>query len=55
VPYPDANLTSEDVIDHCRSRLTRVKVPTEVTILTVLPKNPVGKIDKPTLRNTLSA
>lgn len=55
VPYPDADLTPEDVIDHCKSRLTRVKVPTEVTILTELPKNPVGKIDKPTLRNTLSA
>jgi acyl-CoA synthetase (AMP-forming)/AMP-acid ligase II len=54
VPYPDADLTPEDVIDHCTSRLTRVKVPTEVTILGELPKNPVGKIDKPTLRQTLS-
>jgi acyl-CoA synthetase (AMP-forming)/AMP-acid ligase II len=55
VPYPDANLAPEDVIAHCTTRLTRVKVPTEVTILAALPKNPVGKIDKPTLRHTLSA
>ena len=54
VPYPDAHLTPEDVIAHCTSRLTRVKIPTEVTILGELPKNPVGKIDKPTLRLTAS-
>jgi len=50
VPYPDADLVAEDVIAHAANQLTRVKVPTEVTILRELPKNPVGKIDKPALR-----
>jgi non-ribosomal peptide synthetase component E (peptide arylation enzyme) len=27
-----------------------MKVPTRLTVLDSLPKNPVGKIDKPTLR-----
>ena len=53
VPYPDAELSPDAVIDHCRGRLTRVKVPAEVTITPELPKNPVGKIDKPRLRSSL--
>lgn len=50
VPYPDAELTPEAVIAHCSQHLTRVKVPVDVEITSALPKNPVGKIDKPTLR-----
>ncbi len=53
VPYPDASLTPETVIEHCRNLLTRVKVPVAVDIVTELPKNPVGKIDKPGLRKAL--
>jgi acyl-CoA synthetase (AMP-forming)/AMP-acid ligase II len=48
-------LTPDAVIAHCRDRLTRVKVPVEVTITAALPKNPVGKIDKPRLRTSLVA
>ncbi|MFI8696458.1 class I adenylate-forming enzyme family protein [Dietzia maris] len=55
VPYPDVELTPDAVIAHCRERLTRVKVPVEVTITAELPKNPVGKIDKPRLRTSLVA
>lgn len=54
VPYPDADLTPEAVIGHCRDRLTRVKVPVHVEIVSELLKNPVGKIDKPGLRKTLA-
>lgn len=50
VAYPGAQLTSEDVVEHCRRTLTRVKVPVAVDVVEALPKNPVGKIDKPTLR-----
>lgn len=50
VPYPDAGLTPEAVIAHCTEHLTRVKVPVDVEITSELPKNPVGKIDKPRLR-----
>ncbi|MEU6642633.1 AMP-binding protein [Saccharomonospora sp. NPDC046836] len=52
--YPGSPLTGDDVIEHCRERLTRIKVPHEVTIIEQLPKNPVGKIDKPALRRLTS-
>ncbi|WP_313409988.1 AMP-binding protein [Aeromicrobium sp.] len=50
VTYPGAMLTQEDVLAYCGRELTRVKVPAAVDIVEELPKNPVGKIDKPTLR-----
>jgi long-chain acyl-CoA synthetase len=42
--------TPEELIEQCRAALARYKVPRAVTILDTLPKNPVGKIDKPALR-----
>lgn len=54
VPYPEADLNADRVIAHCRDRLTRVKVPVDATIVDELPKNPVGKIDKPGLRAALA-
>ena len=42
--------TADDLLAHCRRELTRVKVPVAVDVIEALPKNPVGKIDKPTLR-----
>ncbi|SKB09901.1 class I adenylate-forming enzyme family protein [Aeromicrobium choanae] len=50
VAYPGAVLTEDDVLAACRRELTRVKVPAAVDVIEALPKNPVGKIDKPTLR-----
>ena len=55
VPYPDVDLSPDEVTAHCADRLTRVKVPVAVEIVTELPKNPVGKIDKPRLRTSLVA
>ncbi|MTV24083.1 long-chain fatty acid--CoA ligase [Nitriliruptoraceae bacterium ZYF776] len=52
VRYPDATVTADELLDHCRTNLTRVKVPAEVHLVDALPKNPVGKIDKPTLRRS---
>lgn len=54
VTYPGTELTADDVIAHCAQHLTRVKVPVTVDIVTELPKNPVGKIDKPGLRASLA-
>ncbi len=51
VAYPGAPVTADDILAHCRRTLTRVKVPVEVDVIEALPKNPVGKIDKPTLRH----
>lgn len=51
--YPQAEVTTDDLLAYCRENLTRVKVPVEITLVEALPKNPVGKIDKPTLRDTV--
>jgi long-chain acyl-CoA synthetase len=51
--YPASDLTVEDLLELCRQDLTKVKIPTEITILGELPRNPVGKIDKPSLRRSL--
>jgi acyl-CoA synthetase (AMP-forming)/AMP-acid ligase II len=51
--YPGARLTDEDLLEQCRRQLTRVKVPERIEIVDALPKNPVGKTDKPALRRSL--
>ncbi|RKT88713.1 Acyl-CoA synthetase (AMP-forming)/AMP-acid ligase II [Saccharopolyspora antimicrobica] len=53
VPYPDAVVTVEELLERCRADLTKIKLPVEIHLLDALPKNPVGKIDKPTLRKAL--
>ena len=42
-------LTEEDILEHCRSKTARYKVPRIVEILDTLPKNPTGKILKKAL------
>jgi len=46
-------VVSEDLIEHCRLSLARYKVPRAVYIEETLPKNAVGKIAKPVLRERL--
>ncbi|MGW0705798.1 class I adenylate-forming enzyme family protein [Streptomyces sp. NPDC002643] len=53
VTYPDVPVTADDLIDHCRRHLTKIKLPVEIHLPVALPKNPVGKIDKPVLRKSL--
>jgi len=48
--YPGAELDVENLAAHCRQNLAKVKVPEAITIVEELPKNPVGKPDKPALR-----
>ncbi|NLU75776.1 long-chain fatty acid--CoA ligase [Streptomyces sp. HNM0575] len=48
--YPEARATAEELAAHCRERLAKVKIPARITLVDALPKNPVGKIDKPALR-----
>jgi acyl-CoA synthetase (AMP-forming)/AMP-acid ligase II len=50
--YPGSDTTEQQLLDHCAGRLARMKVPTRVLLVDALPKNPVGKIDKPTLRRS---
>ncbi|MFZ2175095.1 MAG: AMP-binding protein [Rhodococcus sp. (in: high G+C Gram-positive bacteria)] len=53
VAYPGENVTPEELLEHIRPHLTKVKLPVSITVLDALPKNPVGKIDKPGLRRLL--
>ena len=51
------DMTEADVdalLARCREELAKVKVPVAVHVLEALPKNPVGKIDKPALRALLA-
>ena len=54
VTYPDAAVTAGDLLGLCRGNLTKIKIPVAVNIVPALPKNPVGKIDKPGLRASRS-
>ncbi|OXY89552.1 class I adenylate-forming enzyme family protein [Streptomyces diastatochromogenes] len=49
-----AAATGEQLIDHCRTALARYKLPVEIVELDALPRNPVGKTDKPALRVRLA-
>ncbi|GCD96516.1 fatty acyl-CoA synthetase [Embleya hyalina] len=51
VPRPGEQITAEEVIEHCRTRLAGFKVPKYVVIAESLPKNPSGKILKRQLRD----
>ncbi|MEU1999837.1 class I adenylate-forming enzyme family protein [Rhodococcus sp. NPDC019627] len=51
VPYPDSPVTDGQLTDHLRERLTKVKLPVAIHVVDALPRNPVGKIDKPGLRS----
>jgi acyl-CoA synthetase (AMP-forming)/AMP-acid ligase II len=47
---PGATTEAAELIDHCRARLARFKVPTEIAFLDALPRNPSGKVLKRELR-----
>jgi acyl-CoA synthetase (AMP-forming)/AMP-acid ligase II len=48
--HTGAHVTVDELLAHCRQRLAKIKIPTRLTIVDALPKNAVGKIDKPALR-----
>jgi acyl-CoA synthetase (AMP-forming)/AMP-acid ligase II len=51
--HPGQTLDADAIRAHLSDSLSKYKLPVEITIMDDLPKNPVGKIDKPTLRNRL--
>jgi long-chain acyl-CoA synthetase len=51
---PGFDAVPEDLIEHCRASLARYKMPREVYIEESLPKNAVGKVAKPVLREQLA-
>jgi long-chain acyl-CoA synthetase len=50
-----ATISADRIRDHIQESLSKYKHPAEITILDDLPKNPVGKIDKPKLRKSIAA
>ena len=48
--YPGVELDIDELIARCRENLTKIKVPVAIHVVDALPKNPVGKVDKPALR-----
>ena len=49
---PGADVAAEALIEHCRARLARFKVPKDVGLLDALPRNPSGKVLKRELRGS---
>ncbi|MFN2467839.1 MAG: AMP-binding protein [Gaiellaceae bacterium] len=49
----DADATADDLLDHCRARLARFKVPREVRFLDGLPRSALDKVRKDELRSLL--
>ncbi|WP_306318558.1 MULTISPECIES: class I adenylate-forming enzyme family protein [unclassified Streptomyces] len=54
-PYPEQALDAAELRELCAERLTKVKNPVAVHVLDALPKNAVGKLDKPALRARVAA
>jgi long-chain acyl-CoA synthetase len=52
-PSP-ADIVAE-LLEHCRARLARFKVPAQINVLHDMPKNAVGKIAKQQLRDKLTS
>jgi fatty-acyl-CoA synthase len=50
VPRDGSELTTDDVIAHCRTQLAGYKAPKYVVVASALPKNPSGKVLKRDLR-----
>jgi len=51
VVRPDATVSADELIDHCRGQLAKFKVPRAVTFIDELPRNPSGKVLKRDLRD----
>jgi len=49
-----ADISTDRIHEHVRGSLSKFKLPVEITILDGLPKNPVGKLDKPKLRKSIA-
>ncbi len=53
--YPERRLDAETLTEHLRTRLAKEKIPVSIEVCEELPRNPVGKIDKPALRRNVAA
>jgi long-chain acyl-CoA synthetase len=52
---PGARTASAELLERCRRSLARAKVPEVLEVLDALPRNAMGKVDKPALRALAAA
>jgi len=52
VTYPGTAVTTAELFARCTHDLTKIKIPVAVHVVSQLPRNAVGKIDKPALRES---
>jgi long-chain acyl-CoA synthetase len=52
---PGVTLSPETILDHCRAHLARYKVPEVVVFVSSLPRNSMGKVILPEVREQISA
>jgi fatty-acyl-CoA synthase len=51
----ERDVAEEELLEHCRARLARFKVPRSVRLVSEIPRNSVGKIQKDALRTEVPA
>ena len=50
VPKEEAEIAEQEIIEYCRDHMAGFKKPKTVDIVTALPRNPYGKVQKAALR-----
>ena len=50
VTKPDAPVSEQELVDHCRAQLVHYKAPRTVVFVPDLPRNAMGKVQKAELR-----
>ena len=50
----DMSVSEEDLVDFCKARLAKFKVPDSIEFVKEFPRTPVGKIQKHILRNSIT-
>ncbi|MGY6561273.1 MAG: acyl-CoA synthetase [Luteibaculaceae bacterium] len=48
------HITEQEIIDYCKTKLAKFKIPQQIRIVNELPKNTSGKIDKLSLKSLLT-
>ncbi|MBI9086868.1 MAG: long-chain-fatty-acid--CoA ligase [Desulfobacterales bacterium] len=54
VALPDASITEDDIIQHCRGKIGGYKIPRHIQFVDAIPKSALGKILKTELRKEFS-
>ena len=50
ISVKEESITVEQLLDFCRSRIARYKVPKQLRVVDDIPRSPMGKVDKRALR-----